>query len=228
MTDETVTGGNSEQTGEKDRQSQSSASQSQLSPDVATLQTRLDELEKLYKGIQKGTDKVNARVEEKVNNLSSQIERITELAKSGKSPVEIEERLLLDEIIRERKGGELPQASVGTETRGQGQVDVQEIAKQLNLDVNDRDIATALASGNVVTVMKVAMSKIQTPSPGPEDAQPLLGGASSGKDDAKTIIASYEKEKAAIPRGSAYTLQRAQLKAKYRKLAKEKGFIFNE
>ncbi len=176
MTDETVLDGNSEQSGEKGSQPQSSTPQSQPSADVATLQKEVDELKKLYNGIKKSEDKINSRVEQRVSALTSDIGRITELAKAGKSQSEIEERLLLDEIIRERKGSGFPERSEGTEPRGQGPVDVQDIARQLNLDVNDKDIAAAVASGNLVSVMKVAMSKATVPSPGPEDNPPLLGG----------------------------------------------------
>lgn len=138
--------------------------------DVTAMQKRIDELEKLYKGIQKGNDKVNARVEQKIDNLS----RILDLAKEGKSKDEIEERLILDEILRERKSS-TPAVASG-EPRQSG-VDILDVAKQLNLDMNDKDIAAAVASGNVVNVMKVAMSKVSTPSPSPADAPPLLGGA---------------------------------------------------
>lgn len=136
--------------------------------DVADLKKRIDELEKLYKGIQKGNDKVNARMEKRIDDLS----RILDLAKEGKSKEEIEERLILDEIIQERKSSTPAVAS--SEPRQSG-VDILDVAKQLSLDVNDKDIAAAIASGNVVGLMKVAMSKASTPSPTPADAPPLLG-----------------------------------------------------
>ncbi|RPI95503.1 MAG: hypothetical protein EHM40_02815 [Chloroflexi bacterium] len=206
MTDETVLDGNPDEPGEKGGQPQSSTPQSQPSADVATLQKRVDELEKLYKGVQKGNNKENARVLEKVEGLSAQIGRITELAKAGKSQSEIEERLLLDEILSERKGRTSPTQPEGTEARGQGQVDVQDIAKQLNLDVNDKDIAAAVASGNLVTVMKVAISKATTPSPGPEDNPPILGGNQQAKvltPEQKDKIASrIAKLSAENPRGN--------------------------
>ena len=156
MTDETVLDGNREDAGEKGSQPQSSTPSGQPSADVAALQKEIDELKKLYNGIKKSEDKINSRVEQRVSALTSNIERITELAKSGKSQAEIEERLILDEMIRERKGSGFPGSAEGTEQPGQGVVDVQDIARQLSLDVNDRDIAAALASGNIVNVMKVA------------------------------------------------------------------------
>lgn len=220
MTDETVFEGNGQGQGEKGSQPQSSTPNPQPLADVAALQKRIDELEKLYKGVQKGNDKTNAKVLQSVSDLSSQIERITELAKSGKSPVEIEERLLLDEIIRERKGDGLSTRSDGTEPGGQGKVDVQDIARQLNLDVNDRDIAAAVASGNLVNVMKVAMSKATAPSPGPEDEPPLLGGSSGREKSTAQLQADYEKQRGEIARtmrGDAKIKALADLKVQYRK-----------
>lgn len=182
MTDETVIEGNSQGQGEQASQAQSSTPGSQPSTDVAALQAQVNELTKLFRGIQKGEDKINARVEERVKALTMPIERIMELAKSGKSQSEIEERLVLDEIIRERRSNGLPTPPEGTGGSGQGSVDVQGIAKQLNLDVNDKDIAAAVASGNLVTLMNVAISKAQTPSPSAEDAAPLTGGGSQSAD----------------------------------------------
>lgn len=220
MTDETVLDGNQQEPGEKGSQPPSSTPGGQLSPDVTALQERLDKLEKLYTGVQKGTDKVNARVEKKVTDLSAQIERIAELAKAGKSQSEIEERLVLDEIIRERKGSGFSEQPEGTGARGQGQVDVQEIAKQLNLDMNDKDIADAVATGNLVNVMKVAMSKASTPSPGPEDAQPLLKGAARKSEKTPQQLQSeYEKARDQIAqnyRGDAKVKALADLKVKFR------------
>jgi len=204
MTDETVLDGNSGASGEKGGQPQSSATPSQPSADVATLQKDIDELKKLYNGIKKSEDKINSRVEQRVGALTSDIERVIQLAKDGKSQSEIEERLVLDEIIRERKGNGLPAPSEGTETRGQGVVDVQDIARQLNLDVNDKDIAAAVSKGNVVDLMRVAISKAQAPSPSAEDAPPLLGGEGQAADlDAmyaqlESLSKNYSKNKPKI------------------------------
>lgn len=226
MTDETVLGGNSEQPsgGTGTPSSSPSGSGSQLSPDVAALQKRIDELEKLYKGVQKGNDKTNAKVLEKVDSLSSQIGRIYDLAKAGKSQSEIEERLLLDEILAERRGNTAPTSPEGTGGGGQGQVDVQDIAKQLNLDVNDKDIATAVASGNLANVMRVAMSKAQAPSPGPEDAAPL-GGGERRPDKGTEIEQGYLAEMAKVPRGNIRMA--ANVKEKWRKKAREAGLQLN-
>jgi hypothetical protein len=179
MTDETFAEGNqSAPTGgtESPTSSPSGKADSQPSNDFAAVQQRLDALEKLYKGVQKGNDRINARVEEKVNNIAAQIGRISELTKAGKSPDEIEERLLLDEILAERKGKTLSTQPEGNGERGQGTVEVQDIARKLNLDVNDVDIAKAVASGDLVNVMKVAMSKAAAPTAGVEDNPLATGG----------------------------------------------------
>lgn len=220
MTDETVLDGNQQDPGEKARQAQSSAPSGQPSADVAALQKEIDELKKLYNGIKKSEDKINSRVEERVSASLSNIERIVELAKSGKSQSEIEERLVLDEIIRERKGSGFSGQPEGTGEPGQGKVDVQDIARQLNLDVNDRDIAAAVASGNLVNVMKVAMSKATAPSPGPEDEPPLLGGSSGREKSTAQLQADYEKQRGEIARtmrGDAKIKALADLKVQYRK-----------
>jgi hypothetical protein len=220
MTDETVLDGKQMESGEKGSQPQSSAPDAQPSADVAALQKELNELKKLYNGIKKSEDTINTRVEQRVSELTSHIGRIAELAKAGKSESEIEERLLLDQILQERKGSLSPTPTEGTEQRGQGQVDVQEIAKQLNLDVNDKDIADAVATGNLVNVMKVAMSKANTPSPGPEDSPPILGGSGNREKSPAQLEADYQKELATIAqstRGEHKLRAITDLKEKYRK-----------
>jgi len=79
-----------------------------------------------------------------------------------------------------------------------------------------------------LAVSKHVVNKL-APQPAPSPAGLTQAPAAArSTNSGNDIIAAYEKELAAIPRGSAHTYQRSQLKSKYRNLAKEKGFIFNE
>ncbi len=219
MTDETVLDGNLEEPGGKGNQPQPSAPEGQPSADVAALQKEINELKKLYNGIKKSEDTINTRVEERVTELTSRIGRIAELAKAGKSQSEIEERLLLDEILQERKRNTSPGEPAGTGARGQGSVDVQGIAKQLNLDINDKDIAEAVAGGDLVNVMKVALSKAASPSPSAEDNPLVLGGSHNREKSPAQMQAEYEKQRDQIAQalhGDAKIRALSQLKVKYR------------
>lgn len=67
-----------------------------LPVDIGTVLNRLTEVEKLVKGVQKGTDK-------RIAAMGDSIERVLELAQSGMTREQIERELVIDEIMRERK-----------------------------------------------------------------------------------------------------------------------------
>lgn len=214
MTEETELEGKQDG-GEIDESSQeSSSSSAQPSEDFAAIRQELAELKKLYTGIQKGNDKVNARVEQKVNDMAAQIGRITELAKAGKTPAEIEERLLLDDLLAERKGN-APGAQQSA--NGAAEVQAQELVKELGLDANDKDVAEAVASGKIANVIKIAMSKAKVPEADATTAPPLtLKEVPPG--NVKALSAAYDKAVAEL-RGERRLNPRtlANLKSEYRK-----------
>lgn len=163
----------------------------QPSSDFATKQ-EVEELRVLYRGLQKSNDKINARVEKRVNDAFSTpnlIGRVAELAKANKTPAEIEEQLLLDDLLAERKAAppEVTSSDKGKNTVGSAEVQVHEIVQEFGLDVNDKDVAAAVASGKVLEVVKVAKSKLTAPSASAEDAQ-LLTHRERPEDEKQLVL----------------------------------------
>lgn len=71
---------------------------------VTAILKRVENVEKLAKGVQKGTDK-------QINQVNASIERILELAKEGKTKPQIERELLLDRLMQEKESADTVTAS---------------------------------------------------------------------------------------------------------------------
>jgi hypothetical protein len=224
MKDVTGAVGNSDASG--DSQSSSESQQSQV--DLTALQKRLEELEAKYRGVQKGTDKVNARVESRVAEIlsTSQIGRIAELAKAGKDSAEIERELLLEDLLAERKG-KATDAQIGNE-RAAGMDEVTSIFKrtvqELGLDANNSAVAEAVSKKDHAALLRLAVSKSTVPDPDATTQPPITSKETPAKGG-EEIERGYLAELAKIPRGKTQAV--ANLKAKWRKIARDKGFILN-
>jgi hypothetical protein len=224
MDEDTAKVGNSGGSGD----SQSSESQDQQSPDLATILRRLENMEKRYSGLQKGTDKVNARVEQRVEEIlsSSQIGRVAELAKAGKDSAEIENQLLLEEILAERKG-KTSGSTRGKESSGGG-VEVNpllgQIASEFGLDANDSAVAEALSKGDLKALVRVAKSKASVPAPDATTQPPLTPKAPT-PDKALEIEKGYLAEIKTVKPGNTHHV--SMVKAKWRKIAREAGLQLN-
>ena len=192
MSEETDKVGNS---GEGDSQSSSG---SQQSPDLATIVR--DEIAKQLKGFQKGTDKVNARVEQRVNETLSGLNlgRIAELVKAGKSSEEIENQLLLDELLAERKGKASGSGAGGNGKDSSGDAEGANVLSQLvsafGLDANDKAVAEALSKGDLNGLAAVAKSKLQAPEADSTTQPPITSKESRGEDaNQKALKTAYDK-----------------------------------
>jgi hypothetical protein len=222
MEDETTQVGNSESAS---GDGQSSGAGSQQSVDLATILSRLEGLENRYKGIQKGTDKVNARVEQRVGELlsSERIGRIAELAKAGKDSAEIENQLLLEDILAERKGKASGAVSGNSGAGGgsEGTAILKGIADAFGLDANDAAVAEALSKNDPAALAKIAKDRFSVPAPDGSDAPPVTSRESRG-EDANTVALrkAYDAEVAKLRKdfnGRIPVAQLANLKISYRK-----------
>lgn len=225
MADENTQVGNPDSSGE----SQSSGT-GQQSVDLAALQKSVEQLQAQYRGLQKGTDKINARSERQANAVSNaSIERILELAKSNKTPAEIARELLLDDLLTTRQD-----PAPVTQTTRQGERDegtdedsiINRTVTELKLDPNDATVAKAIAEKNFGAIINLAVSKSTIPEPDSSTAPPLVSKEStSAKLTAQQIEKGYMDELARIPRGKTH--QVSLLKAKWRETARKNGLVLN-
>lgn len=223
MSDRTTSVGNPE---DGEGAGQASATGGQQSVDLSAVLSRLESLEKKYSGVQKGTDKVNARVEERVNQVLSnpQIARILELANAGKSSEEIEERLLLDEMIQERKGKERSGSGGAGSPSGAVDAGISALVSEFGLDANDAEVAEALSKNDSVKLARLAVQKSKTPTPDPSTAPPLTQ-KTPAPNAADEIEKGYLAEMATVKRGDTY--RAANIKSKWRQKARDAGFLLN-
>jgi hypothetical protein len=151
--------------------------------------------------------------------------------------VQIPDSVKLEYRLRQLENGRQdPEPSSQTPTsQGSGATltaqDVSEAVKQFNLDANNADVIEALRGTYrnrdhfEATLAKLAISKTNKPTPSAADSTTLASTGTARPDDVKAVTDAYEKELAAIPRGN--TIAVSNLKAKFRKAAREKGFTLN-
>lgn len=146
---------------------------------------RLTEVEKLVKGVQKGTDKRFAE-------MGGSIERVLELAKSGLSKDQIERELLIDEMVRGAKRVE-PEPVPDKDGKG-GSPDLSRIVDEaLQLPANDPRVTDLKAKyGNDPKeylrqglLLAASLGGQQTESTPAE--QPLPTGGGSPRQDENPI-----------------------------------------
>ena len=97
---------------------------------VTAMLKRIDDIEKLAKGVQKGTDK-------QINQVNASIERILELAKEGKTKPQIERELLLDRLMQDKESAE-PEAVSDKRGKQTNSPDIVKVVDEvLGLPEND-------------------------------------------------------------------------------------------
>lgn len=117
--------------GEQPSTASASEKESQPLPEyVAAILNRLDAMEKIVKGVQKGTDKQIR------NQVNGSIERILELAQSGKSKAEIERELWIDSMMQGRSATDAEAVSDKDSKADSGDT-VRVIDEVLQLPAND-------------------------------------------------------------------------------------------
>lgn len=174
--DSTSTDGTTNSTAQKGENSIDAA---KLQAAIDNLTKRLDDVDNRARTVQGEKDKVLSKTSKEVEEIKRQIAEIEKLKKSGFDPdAAIEEFTFREEVrgLREQLA-KLNPASTATAGNGNSGVatEAQRIAAGLQLDMNDKDIAAAVGSGDVLNVMKVVLSK-QSPSAGASDAPPPGNG----------------------------------------------------
>jgi len=145
---------------------------------IDDLTRRLDEVDTRARTVQGEKDKTLSKTTKEVEELKRQIAEIEKLKKSGLDPDAAIEEFSFREEVRGLKDqlARLNPASAKSAGNGVSGVatEAQRLANELKLDLNDKDIADAVASGNVTTLFKVAMGK-QSPSPSSLELPPPSG-----------------------------------------------------
>jgi hypothetical protein len=185
MTDDTKpVEGNSHSAGEaQPSTAPASENESQRLPEyVTTILSRIDAVEKLARGVQKGTDK------QIKNQINGSIERILELAKEGKSQKQIERELWLDSLMEGRNVADAePVADNDSKANGADMSKV--IDEVLQLPANDpRVTKLKLEHGNdTAAYMREALKLAARLAEANDDStpaeQPLPTGGTARKVD---------------------------------------------
>ncbi|MDQ3007842.1 MAG: hypothetical protein M3R47_20990 [Chloroflexota bacterium] len=170
--------------------------------------------------------------------LGGRSKLLAELESEGVSiPKEVRSELRireLEERLAEPTAQPVPVRDNGLSQQRAAVTDAIAELKKYELDENDTGFIELLRgkyANRAEFDLKVSQHVVKKLSPQkPANPADLVQSPSTMKTAAggSEIITAYEKELAAIPRGSAHTYQRTQLKVKYAKLAREKGFTFNE
>lgn len=179
------------------------------------------------------------QIERKLDDISPVLDKVKELLTPEQREQfdRIQRDAEIDDLKRAVFGGSPAPTSAATSgTQGNAAFDAETIVKALQFDDNDIAVAAvkkAYADNPQQMISQLAQLKITQANikpNGPAGALPPSGGQGQAprKGAGNELIDAYNKELAAIPRGSAHTYQRSQLKTKYIKLAREQGFIFNE
>lgn len=188
-----------------------------LQSSLEALTKRLDEVDARSRSLQGDKDKGIKQTRKEVEELKRQIAEIDKLKKSGLDPDDaIEEFTFREEVrgLREqlaRLNPASPQPA-GTSAGGVA-TEAQRIAKELQLDMNDKDIADAVSKGDTVALFRVAVARQSNP-PSPSDAPPPAGGFQRKPSDSE-LEREYIKAMQAAPRGKAGDEQRRAIKDKY-------------
>lgn len=219
--------GNQEQpTGgaESPASSPSGSQQGQPLPDVSALVKQVDELGKLVKGIQKGTDK-------RFETIGGDIKRILELKEQGLNEDQIKRELWIDKQIQ---GQDVPlqTAPVGNESGGQAP-DVESAfrtVEEYGLSTNDQEFLQLIRANSKLSkaafdakVKDYVLGKVKPPKPAnvADVVQaPVRGGQ---QEKSQTALTQEYLTEMSNARGKGYQVGDA-IKAKFR----EKGLNVDE
>lgn len=215
MADETMTEGKSpkEQSTPKD-------SQPLTADALTTLQSQWEErtkqmIQEAESRWQSDKDRRIPKIEQEQSNLRKTIEEVLNQG-GNKSVDEIERTIKLNRLLDvvDDKGN-LPNLKLDMPKVEQSS-EAQRIAKELNLDLNDKDIAEAVKSGNTANLFRVALSKVSAPS-ADETTAPLLQGQNKPPAGIAELTKKYQTDMANAPRGKSGDSTRRILKENARK-----------
>lgn len=211
MADETMTEGKSQQ------DSSSSGNSQPLTADaLTTLQSQWEErtkqmIQEAESRWQSDKDRRIPKIEQEQSNLRKTIEEV--LKEGGnKSVEEIERQIKLNRLLDAVDDkGNLPNLK-RDEPKVEQSSEAQRIAKELNLDLNDKDISDAVKSGNLSSLVKVIVSKQSAPSADETTAQ-LLQGQHKPPAGIAELTKKYQSDMLGA-RGNATLLKKIKEQAK--------------
>jgi len=147
---------------------------------VNSLQSQVETLTKKFEqGIQKENAKANSRLENKINDISSQIGRILELQGKGLSEPEIKRELYLDSLMQRSETPSEP--IVGNNQSGQS-FDPESVIKSLKFPDNDVSLAKLKQQyannpqGLIAAAAALRVEQLQTSTPTPATALSQTNG----------------------------------------------------
>lgn len=179
---------------------------SQPLPDYVTaLQSQVEQLTGMVKGIQKGTDK-------QIGQVRGDIKRILELGSKGLDEGAIQRELFIDQMMIGQTQNAPAQPHAGSEQKGTS-LDVDTVVASLQFQPNDPALAALKIKfsndpqGLVKAAADLRLSQLQTPSPTPGTGLSQSGAAISGltpeQSDQKLLqlqdlYKNYSQNKSAI------------------------------
>jgi len=177
--------------------------------DVQALIARLDEQDKLIKGLQKGTDK-------QIGQVRDNVKRILELKEKGLDESQINRELFLDTLMDSQN---TPAAPVVGKQPEQPSLDVNAVVKAMLLDESDVAVAAikkAYVNNPVELVAQLANLKESRSSVKPvtpASSLPPEGGNTPADKDVQALAQEYS-HKVMEARGNKALIR--QLKEEYR------------
>lgn len=190
----------------------------------AVLSQLMPEIEKK---LQSTKDKRIAEIEKRLN--AGQFAELEEMGAQIPENVKLEYRL---RELEQRTTQPAKTTSQGSGVQMTAQ-DVLQVITDLKLDANDAAVIEALKSPYrnrdhfEASMARLALTRASKQPPSPSAAPAGNVPLSPPTSDETEVVAAYEKEMAALPRGSASIYARAEIKKKYRELARKRGFNLN-
>ena len=198
-------------------------SEGQPLPDAIRLVlSRLDDQDKLIRGLQKGTDK-------QIGQVRNDVKRILELKEQGTNESQIQRELMLDSLLDQNPSFSEP---VGKQVPAEPDLDVESTLKAMQFEESDIALAalTALYADNKPALVRAAanlrLQQLAVKPAGAAGALPPQGGsAPASQPNQAVIISEYEQKLKTIRRGD--TMAVSKLKAETREKARKAGFLLN-
>ena len=188
MLDNKVDGNSQAGTGAAEQPtSPTSPAGSQQLPDYVTaLQSQVEQLTGMMKGLQKGTDK-------QIGQVRGDIKRILELGSKGLDEGAIQRELFIDQMMNGQPQNAPAQPPAGSEQKGTS-LDVDTVVASLQFQPNDPALAalkikfSSDPQGLVKAAADLRLSQLQTPNPSPATLPSVQGNLQGISETAQAKI----------------------------------------
>jgi hypothetical protein len=213
--------------------SSSSFDAAKLQATLEALTKKVEEADARSRSLQGDKDRGVAKTRKEVDALKAQFAEIEKLTRDGMALDDAVEEYDFRSTVRELKTQLANLIPAPNPTAGSGTVEAANVAKvfaDYGLDLKDPRVLEVAQRGykdpDALELAAFKLSKSLAASPTPNPAQNPAGNVQQpSSNNIADVINAYEQELKAIPRGQ--TMAVSNLKAKYRKIAREKGFILN-